>query len=313
MVGVDRVVALGVQYDLQIRQFMAISIKSRTNKPLPAEMPSWGVAVVESHHGVDFRMKPVKSDYLKVFSFFAGAGRLETDRSNEVEAGDVGWVPIGQNHHLSDDAQRPMSLHVVCIRASVWACEPGLLDGQGFGVLPRDAGLSSQVSQRIRALLVEQTRGGLGCASAMTAMGLELLAMLARYTRETARPGQTPSDRVRSYITRMERTFFEPMVLDEAAAMTGMSRRYFTRLFREITGMSWLDYLRMLRVNHARTLLRDTDRSVSSIAFECGFDDLSTFYRVFGRASKLGPTSANHKGGISPKKYREEVRRQVSD
>ena len=44
-----------------------------------------------------------------------------------------------------------------------------------------------------------------------------------------------------------------------------------------------------LRVEHARRLLQQTHRTIASIAFECGFEDLSTFYRAFKREVGTSP------------------------
>jgi len=60
-------------------------------------------------------------------------------------------------------------------------------------------------------------------------------------------------------------------------------------LFREVTGESWLSYLRRLRLEHARSLLRDRNRSIAAVAFESGFEDLSSFYRAFKTATGMVP------------------------
>ena len=48
-----------------------------------------------------------------------------------------------------------------------------------------------------------------------------------------------------------------------------------------MTGTSWAAYLTRLRIDYACRLLRETSRSIVSTAFECGYDDLSIFYRAF--------------------------------
>jgi AraC family L-rhamnose operon regulatory protein RhaS len=74
-----------------------------------------------------------------------------------------------------------------------------------------------------------------------------------------------------------------------------MSRRHFTQLFREQTGTSWTDYVSGLRVDYACRLLRETERSVLAIAFECGYDELSSFYRAFKRRTGLPPSEWRHR------------------
>ena len=83
----------------------------------------------------------------------------------------------------------------------------------------------------------------------------------------------------------------EPLTLDAAATASGMSRRTFTNQFKARTGRTWLEYVNALRIERAQELLRETDRKVTSIAFQCGFEDLSTFYRAFKRITGNTPSS----------------------
>ena len=94
---------------------------------------------------------------------------------------------------------------------------------------------------------------------------------------------------MRAYVQDLDQHFFEATNLDDAAARLEISRRRFTQLFRQVTGSSWLAHIRRLRIAHARRLLVQTTRTVLSIAFECGFEDLSTFYRAFKREVGMSP------------------------
>jgi transcriptional regulator GlxA family with amidase domain len=97
--------------------------------------------------------------------------------------------------------------------------------------------------------------------------------------------------RVAAYAQELERTFFEERQIDGAAARLGLSRRRFTTLFREVSGDTWFNTVRALRLAHARRLLRETGRSVTSICYECGFEDISNFYRAFRAAERTSPDS----------------------
>jgi AraC family L-rhamnose operon regulatory protein RhaS len=129
----------------------------------------------------------------------------------------------------------------------------------------------------------------------MTGLTLQLLAAVLRLQavgseRDELFDAQSPLEtRVRAYIKELEERFPVNEKIDNVAQRLGMSRRYFTRIFRKLSGHSWLDYVRTLRLRHAQTLLRKTDRSILPIAFECGFDDLSSFYRAFKSATGKTP------------------------
>jgi AraC-like DNA-binding protein len=82
--------------------------------------------------------------------------------------------------------------------------------------------------------------------------------------------------------------------LERVARLNGISSRYVQRLF-EREGDSFSDFVRRERLAHARRMLTDprhADRRILSIAFECGFNDITTFNRAFRRAFGTTPTEA---------------------
>ena len=85
--------------------------------------------------------------------------------------------------------------------------------------------------------------------------------------------------------------------LDAAAGQTGISPFHFLRLFANVLGVTPHQYLVRSRLRHAARLLADEDGSVTDIAYDVGFGDLSNFVRTFHRAA-----------GISPRAFREASR-----
>jgi AraC-like DNA-binding protein len=85
--------------------------------------------------------------------------------------------------------------------------------------------------------------------------------------------------------------------LDDAAAQAGISPFHFLRLFSNVLGVTPHQYLVRSRLRHAARLLSDDDRSVTDIAYDVGFGDLSNFVRTFHRAA-----------GVSPRRFREASR-----
>lgn len=84
---------------------------------------------------------------------------------------------------------------------------------------------------------------------------------------------------------------------NEVSSAVGLSRCYFSRTFKLVTGQSFKEYLNMTRVNHAERLLLTTDKSVSVIASECGYNDVSYFIKVYKSHKHISP------GGTRMKKF----------
>ena len=77
------------------------------------------------------------------------------------------------------------------------------------------------------------------------------------------------------------------------AEMAGISRDYFSRIFRSITGTNYSKWLNTIRLDKATELLADRERTLTEIAMLSGFQSISSFNRVF-RAEK----------GVAPGEYR---------
>jgi AraC-like DNA-binding protein len=89
----------------------------------------------------------------------------------------------------------------------------------------------------------------------------------------------------------------EPLDLDGAANDAGLSAFHFLRLFSGVLGVTPHQYLVRSRLRRAARLLADDARSISDVAFDVGFGDLSNFVRTFHRAA-----------GVSPRRFRQAAR-----
>jgi len=259
-------------------------MKSRLrDKPVVPRLRPWGVMVLESHHAKNFRTNWMSYPYEVVVHYLHGSGELHfKDEIIRCETGDTVYVPNGHKYRIVDDSGLLVSLYALCIESDVL---PESLTIDAGRIASHDID-PRQVQMLFRRLLFEQTSTQPGVATMMCGLSQQLLAILARVDRlEEASAAQ----RVHAYIERLHKTFYEPVDLDAAAASVGLSRRRFTDLFREATGVSWLQYIRDLQLDHAERLLSDTQRTVIGIAFECGFEDLSTFYRAFKRRIGTSP------------------------
>lgn len=93
-------------------------------------------------------------------------------------------------------------------------------------------------------------------------------------------------------MTFIEQHYTEPITLPELAESVHMSPKYFCRFFRHMTRRTPIDYLNYYRVECACQELLTTEKSVTEVALDCGFNDISYFIKTFRR----------HKG-VSPGKY----------
>lgn len=268
------------------------SIETAAHRPLEASLPLWGVSVLESHHARDFRMEASSHDFLQLLYVLRGQGTLHCPqfRAFSLQAGDIALLPVGVAHVLEDATGNPLSIYAVNLAPSFAALIPAL---QEKPLRLRRETLKNAMPDLLRRLLLEQTLRKAGFEAMMSGLAFQLLATLVRASeaKTEALPDKSLASvaRVHVYRQELERTFYRGESVDQVAARLGLSRRRFTDLFRDVTGDSWLSTVRKLRVSHAQRLLKESNRTVLAIAFECGFEDVSSFYRAFKSVAGCSP------------------------
>lgn len=99
-----------------------------------------------------------------------------------------------------------------------------------------------------------------------------------------------------SAIDWMERNACETLTMDEVARKLSLSRRALERYFREKTGESPANYRLKCRLTRACRMLKNSDRTVASIANECGFHDQSHFAKAFRKKYLESPGAWRKQG-----------------
>lgn len=89
--------------------------------------------------------------------------------------------------------------------------------------------------------------------------------------------------------------FHESLSLDQLASQFDLSKFYFSRLFKQYTGYSVVQYVQLLRVREAQRLLRETGLKVIDVAEQSGFDNIQHFCRVFKQVSGKSPMNYRKK------------------
>ncbi|MFJ4675481.1 helix-turn-helix transcriptional regulator [Kitasatospora sp. NPDC088783] len=90
-------------------------------------------------------------------------------------------------------------------------------------------------------------------------------------------------------IATMWDRYEEPLSLDEIANTAILSKFYFSRVFRNLTGTSPGRFLSAVRLHQAKTMLLETDFSVTEISYRVGYNSLGTFTSRFTRSVSLSP------------------------
>jgi AraC-like DNA-binding protein len=128
------------------------------------------------------------------------------------------------------------------------------------------------------------------------ALAERLVAQLSGDSPAPTRASARELKRVAETVRMIETQADEPLDLAALAAIAGLSKYHFLRVFRRAVGMTPHQYLTATRLRRAAARLGDTSESVTTIAFDSGFNDLSTFNARFRAVFGKSPSAYRRAG-----------------
>jgi AraC family transcriptional regulator len=120
-------------------------------------------------------------------------------------------------------------------------------------------------------------------------LAARFVAILSGCLRRTAEPRASDRRRAVEAALWIDANAHEPIDLESAAREFGLSAFHFLRLFANVLGVTPHQYLIRSRLRRAARLLAEDTRSITEVALDVGFADLSNFVRTFHRAAELSP------------------------
>ena len=159
-----------------------------------------------------------------------------------------------------------------------------------------DSETHRSIKQLLLQMLEEHTRHNAYYEIAIRNRIIDIALHLARSCQNEATSSYTHPVKRKEHMDRLNECFdyiyqhsSENLTLEMAAQAAGFSKFYFSRWFRDITGMPFHDYLTKTRIDKAASLLLSTALSITAIALEAGFQCTSTFNRVFKQQNHCTP------------------------
>lgn len=156
---------------------------------------------------------------------------------------------------------------------------------------------------KIRELLIEIKNEYLSSSSSFSeaiiySKLLEIIALIGRnYTRKSETRAVHVMIKQEEYMKKfieicnyIDEHCSEDLNLDDIANMSGFSKFYFSRMFRQFTNVSFYKYVNMKRIAKASELLTEPQNSITDVAINCGFSSLSSFIRMFKIIKGCTPT-----------------------
>jgi AraC-like DNA-binding protein len=264
--------------------------------------------VWDKHHHI--RMN--RHDYFEVFYLQSGqlVCRIQ-DRAFQMRGGDLAVISSTQYHTHQLPQKRKASGQVRAvvlyflpelIRASDTSGDdleyllPFLMQDASFPhVIKSSDGIPAQIFDLIKrahkAMPATSTRARL---TIKTYLKMILILLVNHYadhrgTVETFNRKQQAIEQLAPLFDFLEVNYKEPVSVATAAEILHLSESHFMRLFKQVTGQSFISYLNHFRVAKSEHLLAMTDLSVAEVSQAVGFCDQSYFGLVFRNLVQMTP------------------------
>lgn len=98
------------------------------------------------------------------------------------------------------------------------------------------------------------------------------------------------SDKIKTIYEYVQENFDKKLMLAEAAELINMSPVSFNRFMKKRTGKTFVDYVNDVRIGFAAIKLIQNGVSISEVAFNCGFNNIANFNRVFKKLKNTTPS-----------------------
>jgi len=156
----------------------------------------------------------------------------------------------------------------------------------------------SEIGTLFSKMYAEYKSGEKGYCDMIRAYLIELIVKIFRYidARNEYVPASRNVELVNKAIQYLKNNYNSEIKLEDLAMKSFISKNYFSKLFKEITGINFSDYVQHIRIDEACNLLKNTDMKVIDVALQVGFKDIKFFYEVFKKIT-----------GKTPGDYRKQV------
>ena len=198
--------------------------------------------------------------------------------------------------------KRKTSFGGYCAKGVYEYCRPVLRSGEVAAVvfvgniLTDDPAQLEKLSQHIRKPLLKTMQTDFtqsDCHRIADLVESYIHYLMDRYGETAQKPYDVLIENIKNYI---EENLLHEFSMADLAAVFNYNEKYLGRIFKERTGITIKEYCNLSKIGEAKLLLANTTLSITAIATQVGYNNVTYFDRLFKRIT-----------GLSPQEYRNEV------
>lgn len=231
-------------------------------------------------------------NFFEIFYLNSGSCRfLLKDTVYQLEKGDLIFIAPGELHHSHYYPGTTCEIITVYFKADYvdyaflrkWLPENIHLNLHSFmGSIPTL--YQEDFQALLNRMLSENTKIDEYSFALLACHLQELLLLLMRHSVMNEQEPQLLNSRDADVLLATKyiyKNFQKSLTLEEVASIASLSPTYFSRKFKQVTGMGFKEYLNFVRLKHAQTALLTTNNTITDIALEYGFNDSNYFKDLF--------------------------------
>lgn len=241
-------------------------------------------------------------EHLEILLFTNGEGTIEIEHNVfHFTQGDVAVINSNSTHSMSE--KHPDSAYHCLIIDKQFAETLGISFDKLFF---REHLKDCRIRNIFISIAMEMEQKEAFYKARVQGYAAELLVLLAREhstIRQIVKGSSEKQKQIKKAIAYLSAHYEEPLDIETIAEQVGLSKYYFCRTFKEVTGQRAFDYINMMRCAHARKLLGMGGYNISESAFASGFNNLSYFTRTYKKFMGVPPSQDLYKTDIETEEH----------
>ena len=209
------------------------------------------------------------------------------DRSFDVEPGDLIFIPKGIIHRTNYTTASHSRLLINFTEVYIPADVLSLLSESRY--LYRSREIARKVEELFNKIEKEYVNTDDFSKSLLRCYTAEMFYLILRYpgNLEEATTGNELIDSIVKYI---KHNYMSDIKLSTVAKMKSVSQEHLSRTFKSCTGFGFNEYVTLLRLRRAEEMIKnEPNKTISEIAYECGFNDGNYFSYKFKKMYGMSP------------------------
>lgn len=256
--------------------------------------------VLESSHKTGFSMQFHRHNFFELAFVMAGLGTSQRLISGAIQeeplVRDTILLWDGRLPHRAVDAKGDPLKQIIMIFDDAYL--QGMKNAEIVVSHLRDHNpiiiqnhlLVEKLKPYLREILYETYTHSIGRESIMFASLSSILMHLIREIETSKSYTEALHDkRIRKAVSYIHKNYFLSLKLNDIAGICNLSARHFSDIFKQETGRSFTQYIHWYRIQRAKEFLTTSTRSITDIAFQVGYDDVSYFTKRFKKEEHRTP------------------------